>query len=63
MGLTFRPKDVSRPAPRALAQEPLVHEDMDWRHHRTKYEMKSHMEAVRLMGTALLREFSGAAFK
>lgn len=63
MSQTFLPKDVSHPAPRALVQEKLVSEPMDWRYHRTKYEMKSHMEAVRLMGTALLREFSGAAFK
>lgn len=60
---TFVATDLKQRLPAWLLEEKLVSEEKDYRHHRTKYEMKAHMEAVRMMGKALLREFSGAAFK
>ncbi|CUG90892.1 Hypothetical protein, putative [Bodo saltans] len=62
---TYEPKKTSQRAPAWLVDDKLLALDIvpDMKHYRKKYEMKTHMEAVRMMGKALLREFSGAAFK
>jgi hypothetical protein len=62
---TYEPKNTTQRAPAWLVEDKLLAIDVvpDMKHYRKKYEMKSHMEAVRMMGKALLREFSGAAFK
>lgn len=61
----YNPKNTSKLAPPWLIEDKLLAVDAvpDMKHYRKKYEMKTHMEAVRMMGKALLREFSGAAFK
>lgn len=61
---SYDPKKTHKPAPGWLLDDKLLHDGPpDRKHYRQKYEMKAHMEAVRMMGKALLREFSGAAFK
>lgn len=63
-GPTYDAKKVHQRAPDWLLDEKLMRDEApDTKHYRKKYEMKSHMEAVRMMGKALLREFAGAAFK
>eukprot|EP00331_Platyophrya_macrostoma_P002283 CAMPEP_0176412172 /NCGR_PEP_ID=MMETSP0127-20121128/3999_1 /TAXON_ID=938130 /ORGANISM="Platyophrya macrostoma, Strain WH" /LENGTH=260 /DNA_ID=CAMNT_0017791819 /DNA_START=120 /DNA_END=902 /DNA_ORIENTATION=- len=64
-GPSYRASQVHHAAPAWLMEEPLVVDtSLNAKlHNRPKYELKSHMEAVRMMGKALLREFSGAAFK
>ena len=51
------------PLPEQIRDDNLVADIIDKKHNRLKYDMKTHMESLKLMGTALLREFSGAAFK
>jgi len=64
-GPTYRASRTHHPAPAWLMDEPLVVDTslQGKKFNRPKYEMKAHMEAVRMMCKALLREFSGAAFK
>ena len=48
----------------AVAEERLVSEPIAYDHFRRKYEMKTHMEKMRAMGTGLLRDFAaGKGFK
>jgi hypothetical protein len=46
-----------------LLDESRVAETKDYRNHRQKYELKSHIEAMKMLGDAMLRKLSGAAFK
>ena len=57
---TYSPK---RDALSPILDEGAVAEVKNYAFHRQKYELKSHIEAMTMLGGAMLRQLSGAAFK
>jgi hypothetical protein len=46
-----------------LLDEGRVADAQDTQHRRQKYELKTHIEAMKMLGDAMLRKMSGKAFR